>query len=974
MRRTLLLLILAPSLAVGIFIGAFAFSELNVRGQSFVVSLSDFVFLNDGAFREALGIDVPPLTEARYRSVIGRFRQHTHHYVKHQAVWWLSRWGDATVPHLAAELKQRRDNARTSGAIRALGEIGAEIGSEAAVGALAELLETIDRGDRSDKDHRYAVNALGKIRLPSASRALIATYERNPGSSYVLAELGRTGTPEALRYLLALARDGVQHERYADDLIWGLAMSRSPEAARLLVGWMLAAEPKSARLCRDAIDQFMQQEAMEPLLDALAQADNDPLRATLLDLLDGAWVAGSPRAVALLEPLLDDPWIGSAARDTLARSGSREAWLAVHRHLAADFAKAWLADDGMFHVAYRFGAVALPELAQQLQAPSPAVRLGTVRMLPRLFVPEVRPYIEPLLADPDPQVARAARDAMTQLDKVELFYSFTQALPERFGSLIWKNFRPDWLFMDFTYEEGFEAVWNVFAWLHFVGLALSLLLGWALLTNALRVFESYRFTLFLLFLLAEGFIGDFLFCDHWSVAPALAYRIATAIHLLLMVGFLAHERERVPGELRNRFERLGGASLWLLLPLLLMLGTPVYADAMRLSLRQWPTFFAFCLVLALLTALVVEQALIPRHLMARRYGFERFFGFALSASLLTLFAASVWRLAARRAAAGDNDDAMICLLLLAPLPWFLLLHLMALRPREWFSPATPISPPPGERLRVVATGPEITLHLVPPVPLRLHVLRGGMKLAFILAVAGGVAVLAGRSGDLEAMVLAVFAGIIGAALAGMLLQGVAPRVVIQLRKGFIRFGRAHYGGILGGSPWLRRISMRRGARLAAHATRREQGIDGNAAPFDAGEWQWLRRLQQGGNSGLTGQIDSAAVALFARPSLKVADPVAGLPVEIALRNGGRVPVSLAALELASHGRFVTASVDGAPADLCFSRGMRELLIPPGADAMLTGRIFPPASVTGGATVKVALHGATVHAAPFRYELRVNGSA
>lgn len=971
MRRTLLLFILVPSLAAGIFIGAFAASELNVRGQSFFVSLSDFVFLNDGAFREALDIDVPPLTEARYRSVIGRFRQHTHHYVEHQAVWWLSRWGEAAVPHLAAEIEQRRDYACTSGAIRALGEIG----GEAAASALAGLLADLDRSARYEQAyHRYAVNALGKIKLPVASRALIAAYERHPDNTYVLAELGRTGTPEALHYLLALAQAGVSQQSYSDDLIWGLAMSRSPEAARVLVGWMLAAEPKNARLCRDAIDQFMQREALEPLLDALAQADNDPLRATLLNLLDGAWVADSPRAVALLEPLLDDPWIGASARDTLARSGSRDAWLAVHRHLPSDSAKAWLADDGLFHVAYRFGAVALPELAQQLQAATPAVRHNTVEMLPRLFLPEARPYIGPLLADPDPQVARAARDALAQLDKVELFYTFTRALPERFGSLAWENFRPDWLFMDFTYDEGFEAVWNVFAWLHLAGLALSLLLGWALLTNALRVFEPYRFTLFLLFLLAEGFIGDFLFCDHWPVAPSVGYSIATAIHLLLLVGFLAHERERVPGELRSRFERLGGASLWLLLPLLLVLGTPVYAEAMRLSLRHWPNFFGFCLLLAALAALVIEQALIPRHLIARRYGFERLFGFALSASLLALFAAAVWRLAAQRAAAGDHDGAMVCYLLLAPLPWFLLLHLLALRPREWFSATLPVAPPPGERLHLVAAGPEITLHLVPPAPLKWRLLRSGLKLVFILAAAVSVAVLAGRGGKLDAMVLAVFAGVIGAALAGLLLQGVAPRTVIQLRKSFIRFGRARYGGVLGGSPWLRRLSMNRNLRQATHATRVEQNKDREPDPFDAAERQWLHQLQQSGDPGLIGQVDPAMVALFSRPAMKAADPEVGLPVDVALRNGGQVPVTLSALDLASRGRFVSASVDGVPASLYFSRKMREAIIPPGADAMLTGKIFFVAPASGRGSVQVTLHGATVHVAPFRYELRESGNA
>ncbi|MDP4027774.1 MAG: hypothetical protein Q8P42_02225 [Gallionella sp.] len=828
MRRTLLLPILVPALAVGIFLGAFAVSPLNVRGQSFFTALSGFVFLNEGAFRETLDIGVPPLTEADYQSAISHFRPHTHNFVEQQAVWWISSWGDAAVPRLAAELQHRSDFARTKGAIRALGQIGSEAASE----PLAEMLAAIDPSARYEQVYyHYLVNALGKIAHPAASRALIAAYERYPDKGYVLDELGRTGTPEALVYLMNQAQAGPSHIRSRDDLIWGLAMSRSPEAARVLAEWMLIAAPEVARLCRDAIDQFMREEALEPLLDALEQADNDPLRVLLLDLLDGGWVANSPRAVALIEPLLDDPWIASNARDTLARSGSREAWLAVHRHLPSDSGKAWLADDGMFHVVYRFGANALPELAQQLQATAPTVRRDTLEMLPHLFLPEARPYIEPLLVDPDPGVARAARDAMARLDKVELFHSFTQAMPERFGKLAWRNFRPDWFFMDFNYEKGFEAVWNVFAWLHLAGLALSLLLGWALLTGALRVFEPYRFSLFLLFLLAEGFIGDFLFSDHWGIAPTMGYRIATAIHLLLLIGFLARERERVPGELRNRFERLGGASLWLLLPLLLVLGTPVYAEAMRLSLRHWPDFFAFSLLLALLAALVIEQALIPRHLMARRYGFERLLGFSLSASLLGLFAAAVWRLAAQRAAVGDSDGEMICYLLLAPLLWFLLLHLSALRPREWFAPSPQIAPPPGEQLRLISTGAEITLHLVPPLPLKSRLLRGGMKLAFIFAAAGAAAWLAGKGGDLEGMVLAIFAGVTGAALAGLLLQGLSPHTVIQIRQGFIRFGRARFGGVFGGSPWLKRMSAGRDAAL-----------------FDAAESQWLQRVRESGHA------------------------------------------------------------------------------------------------------------------------------
>ena len=114
------------SLSAGILLGAFAVSELNVRGQPFFSSLSDFIFLNDGAFREAPDRGVPPFSEARYRSVIGRFREQTHHYVEQQAVWWLAAWGEAAVPSLVGEVRTRSDYDRTCGAIRALGEIGDE--------------------------------------------------------------------------------------------------------------------------------------------------------------------------------------------------------------------------------------------------------------------------------------------------------------------------------------------------------------------------------------------------------------------------------------------------------------------------------------------------------------------------------------------------------------------------------------------------------------------------------------------------------------------------------------------------------------------------------------------------------------------------------------------------------------------------------------------------------------------------------
>ena len=190
------------------------------------------------------------------------------------------------------------------------------IGGDTAVMALDGLLTELDDHHTTEQaTRRYAVEALGKIKLATASQALIKAYERRPEESYPLAALGRTGMAEAVTYLLQRGQHGPPQGD--DDLIWGLAMSRDPRAAELLVQWLLTAPYDTARHCRDALDQFMQGEAATPLLAALAQADNDPLRADLLGLLDIEPVHDGPRrhqardtAVAETQRRADDLGLG----------------------------------------------------------------------------------------------------------------------------------------------------------------------------------------------------------------------------------------------------------------------------------------------------------------------------------------------------------------------------------------------------------------------------------------------------------------------------------------------------------------------------------------------------------------------------------------------------------------------------------------------------------------------------------------
>jgi hypothetical protein len=121
-------------------------------------------------------------------------------------------------------------------------------------------------------------------------------------------------------------------------------------------------------------------------------------------------------------------------------------------------------------------------------------------------------------------------------------------------------------------------------------------------------------------------------------------------------------------------------------------------------------------------------------------------------------------------------------------------------------------------------------------------------------------------------------------------------------------------------------------------------------------------------------VDPATVAVFARPAQAVGDPARGLAVQVGLRNTGAIPVTLAALEQASHGRFIAATSDGAPASLCFSSATRQRPIPPGRDATLPARLFPASAPPGRSSVQVDLLGATAHAASFTYALQEGADA
>ena len=138
-----------------------------------------------------------------------------------------------------------------------------------------------------------------------------------------------------------------------------------------------------------------------------------------------------------------------------------------------------------------------------------------------------------------------------------------------------------------------------------------------------------------------------------------------------MIGFLFQERERLPGELRGRFERLGGASLWLLAPLLLVLGTPPMAEGLRLAVRDFLEFVPYLAMAVVAVILVLEEWAVPWRVLPRGARYQRVLGGVLAAALLWLFAWPLQLVAGQRLGVGDRDGALLAGLLILPLLWML---------------------------------------------------------------------------------------------------------------------------------------------------------------------------------------------------------------------------------------------------------------------------------------------------------------
>ena len=970
MRRSLILAVAVASLCVTVFVLTFAFSKYWVTKQGFVTSLSDFTFMIDSYVRMAFELTPSPPTEHDIESALERLRTAAHREVKHRAVWWFGQWGEVAVPQLTLAFVSA-DEWRREWLARALGATRSPQAVPSLSRYLAERSQPEDLSAwRNMKPVRAVVDALGRIGTDEAVQALIAFHRQACRScSEVLEAIAKAQTQTTTAYVLEVFSELSPEQARAHT--WALAYTRDERGARALAGLLRHPESDTRMSARSAADQTMGGEALEPFLDTFLAGPDDYVRYDALDVLSSV-VDREPHArlTAVLIPLLEHAIFSGRAFDTLARMRAPELLAALQNAESLDPDRIAL-----------FGATAKPFLEERLSSSDPDVRADTVWLLRRLYLPRdeevlvwarrfhyldpdihwARSLIEARLNDPNATVRRAAEENLPRLDRAMLLASFAEAMPEGFGRGAWYNAGP-------PHDDGFEILFLMLTIVHCIGLVLSLVLGLQLLFNGLRIFEPYRFNLFIQFLLAEGFVGDFFFLlDNESLFLA-----ATATHLLLLMSFLSKESERLPNQVRNRFRRLGGASLWALVPLVLYLGTPLLAEGLRLIFRSFADLWPHLVVLALLAALAFEQAIWSSDLFRRPAWVERTLSLTLSVGVLALPIQALLQVNEARTATGDDDGAALALFLILPLVWTLILHVVHSRIHETLFSSRRVVTPPSKRMQASVDGKTVSVLFLPPSAQNCRLIRSVGKALLIGGVGLSAAFVAGRAHKADAMVLALISGFAGSAMAGLLLQCFRRRVLFQVRDRYARTAETTFGGVgRCSAPW-QRYPLFPAYAIKLLSQQRFSTEDKSLQLLGHTELSWLNDILAGGNGRRRSEqaVRSKPLRLAVRIPARRPENVDFLPIEIEFKNRTQMPMAVGAVEDWRVRRMWSATIDGHTAELFLSRKEREKLLIPGRTTVCDGKIFPGETLSGQDAVLVEIGCGENRAEPFWYPLEV----
>jgi HEAT repeat protein len=900
-----LLLLFAVSLTY------FSFSSFLVKGQPVWRSLSDFGYLLKNN-RFGTVASPPPFSQTAYRTLLERIGPKTHDEIRTLVLRQITQWGADVEPLLIADIETLHDPAQQAAVARILGELKSVPGGL----VIAELLQK-ERLVAVYGLHRELIRAVGESGAEAAVPLLRKYYADHPENrSEIFNALGRLGAVDLL--LEEFQRESDWERK--DDLIWPLAETRAPRAMRVLAPLLLDFEHGVRVRTISALSQSAGAAAIDACLDLLKQTRNEYIYGVVIQsLLANRFAAGNPRVVPFLQQYLQYPPLASEANYALARIGSPDAVAA----LATLIGKAEPAEV-MRHFEY-LGSDALPLLSVYFQDEDPYIRRQAIAKLDELLAPAALPLLQTLTNDPDYWVRQAAVESIGKLEKLQLFKSFTDSLPENIGRTAWRGFRWE---LTWGLREGFAYGIHIFTGLHWCGIWLSLVLGLLLLFNLLRVFEPYRFNLFIQFLLISGFLGDFLLLENHPSDFGQPYLFATGCHLLLLIGFFSKENKPLPGQLGNRFVRLGGLNMLLLAPVLVWFGTPVLALALRRQMTDFSFVWPGLVILLVTSLLVIEQWALPWKMLRRSARQQRLLSVLISTAVLGWVAWSP--LMAVQDASSNPDMGTINLLILLPFVWLLSRHWLTLHPfrrqRKILLP-----PAPNPTWQVNCDGERIGLFWQPEA-------TGWRKPVLNLLLVSGsgltAAALAGlyRGGG-PGFVLSLLVGLFGAAIVGLLMEFFRKRLQFQIEDGYLRCGFLRLGGTLGASSWSRHLLM---AGLSPKQ-RLKRGQKFTLKPEDIAWLKKLRAISQGTDSAKQFSVNLAAKAHLAW-STALVEPL--LLMQLTLKNCGDQPLSLLQIDQLSGRPNWSATLAGQPTELMFYRQQREQLINPGEVKSLQLRIFP----------------------------------
>ncbi len=891
MKRLFVALGVVVLLLSAAFLVFFSASKYRVKKQSYLQSLSDFVFMINSYNAQFLGFEPPRLTEGRYERVMGHARRTAHNEVRRRVVWSLERWGEEVVPLLENEIELPKRDGRVIAAADALGKMQVQ-----------SSLPLFEMALERFSDDRYLVirliDALAEMG-PESGPLLVATYRRYERAGAdppynLLDAIGESGG--GADFLI----EGMRRAESADrirELQWPLAFTRDSRAAAILVSQLHHPNLAVRRRARDSMSQSMGPVAVAPAVALLENETDDYVRMWIVNsILASRNARGSTEAVRLLGRLLDDPALAWDANYALARIGTEEAIELLAARMRR-YPPRWVMDNLEYS-----GAAGLRIFEEYLQNPEPAVRRAALYKIQELDMVEAIPVLAIVRSDPDPRTRSLVEGALFRADLLLLGDSFREWLSEKTGRPTGRARLPD--------RKGVRSALVALAVLNWIGLGISLVLGLLMLAGWLRAFEPYKFALVIQFLLIAGIVFDF-----FLVSEPHFYRWSTAGRLLLILGLLFLRDDPLPGETRGRIERLVVRSLWVLVPLLMIFGVPLFAEALRLALRGFDFMKWVLLLLLILTVLILEQAVVPWDLFPRGSRVERALTFGFSAAVVAVFTGAVWQWIGLRAP-SEADRATLGGIFLLPLLVAVVFHLKESR---LLSPRTEplrFSRPPG-RLRAHFDSESVRIRL------RKHRRRPGLRylmfVAFMLPATWWLArslevAQTGGPGMFLLMVIAVF----GTAILSLLLTSLGSGFTIQVRDGAIRSASTFLGGAFGVTSWHRKL------RLPVLARR----LDVTAA-----EKRWLTEVLGG-----TKSKRETRLSFDVRLSVRGEDEPIGMALRV--ENQGAESTSLADIE-AENGAPWMVEVNGRRCDLSFTRAERETDIGPGRSVTFHPRLYAP---------------------------------